>query len=155
MNDFEIFINDNPIEIARSDALNITGDKLSDLPSMDLWKSNVKQAGTISWKVDIANVEKLLTKLNYDFENQKKIVLQLNKEINEYLESKINKYLENNNLDLLDWSQHGNCKWENNRREYFYDDVFIAGVEFIFPMIHPVEDIENLKTEYKCEIKYY
>lgn len=154
MNDFDLFINGNPIERVISDELDVTTDKLSDVSPVDLWKFNAKQAGTISWEVDAVNAEKLLTKLNHEFEEQKKLALQLNNEMNEYLESKINKYLENNNLDLLDWSRHGTCKWWKNRREYFYDDVLIAGVEVIFP-IHPVEDVENLKIEYKCEIRFY
>lgn len=154
MKDFDLFINGNSIERVISDELDVTTDKLSDVSPVDLWKSNAKQAGTISWEVDTVNVEKLLTKLNYEFEEQKNLALQLNNEMNEYLESKINKYLENNNLDLLDWSRHGNCKWWKNKREYFYDDVFITGVEVISPL-YPVEDVDNLKTEYKCEIKYY
>ena len=50
--------------------------------------------------------------------------------------------------------RYGICKRWRGRQEYFYDDAFIAGVEIIQP-IFSVEDVENLKIEYKCEIKYY
>lgn len=154
MNDFEVFINDNPIEKVMSNALDCTVNKVSDIKST--WVSNEKQIGTISWEnIDLKEVTSAIKDFNHYVNKQKEIAIKVNNEINEYLESKINKYLENNNLDLLDWSRHGNCKWRKNKREYFYDDVFITGVEVIFPMIHPVEDVDNLKTEYKCEIKYY
>jgi hypothetical protein len=117
--------------------------------------SNEKQIGTISWEnIDLKEVTSAIEDFNHYVNKQKEIAIKVNNEINEYLESKINKYLENNNLDFLDWSRHGNCKRWKNKREYFYDDVFITGVEVISP-IYPIEDVENLKTEYKCEIKYY
>ena len=152
MKDYDITINGEPITKILSDKIEAAVNESVDGVPLGQWSHTEKLQGSLD--ISSRELRKIISEFDRIFDEQKLQALKVNDEINQYLESKINEYLEKNNLDFVDWSRHGNCKWWKNRREYFYDDVFITGVEVISP-IYPIEDVENLKTEYKCKIKYY
>jgi len=140
-----------PIQKVITDKLDIAVNE----PSLEISLRNKPLKGCIEWTSDMTEIESAKNIFNHILEEQEKMALKVNKEINEYLESKINEYLNKNNLDLIDLSRDGICKRWINRREFYYKDTFIAGVEINSPMLEPCVNPENPKIEYKGTVRFY
>lgn len=152
MKDFNITVGCNPITKILSDRIEAAVNESVDGVPLVQWSHAEKLQGSLD--ISSKELEKTIPEFDHIFDEQMSLASKVNDEINQYLESKINEYLEKNNLDFVDWSRHGLCKRWKARQEYFYANTFIAGVEIVTPMTK-VTDIENLKTEYKLEIRYY
>lgn len=154
MNEYNVFINENPISKVISDKLK-AGLK-EDCP-VSFAKTDNEQCGTISW--DGVSLEKLkeitaefetIPKETF-FDEKVKAAKELNRKMNEYLDGKIKEYLRKHLLTIFDWEENGKCSTYLDRRyEYYYKDEFICGAK-----INISPDATTLNMDCQIELILY
>lgn len=148
MNDYNVFVNGNPISKVISDKLEAG---LKEGCPISFAKTDSEQCGTISWNgTSIEKLKEAIAELETVpketfFDEKVKVAKALNRKMNEYLEGKIRKYLSDHLLSFADWSRDGKSNvYTDGRYEYFYKDDFICGAQ-IKTIINDVSIVSKIE----------
>lgn len=88
----------------------------------DDWKENETQ-----WKQAFQS----LTTLQAYWERRKRLVEEMEKEINSYLERKCDEYRTKNNLPLTEWMDGARSIQVNGKWEVYFKDELVCGVRIV------------------------